>query len=47
MGLCGLAGYYRQFSRTDWVEKILTWQKHAGCYGRADDFFAELMSIGK
>ncbi|XP_067951645.1 UPF0764 protein C16orf89 homolog [Watersipora subatra] len=42
VAFCGLAGYFRQFSRIDWVERILGWQRPAGCYGQANSFLQEL-----
>ncbi|KAF6024983.1 C16orf89 [Bugula neritina] len=42
VGLCGLSGYYREFSRSEWVQSILDWQRPSGCYGRAQSFLSEL-----
>ena len=43
--LCGIYGY-RQFFNTDWLNKMLSWQKlPRGCWGMTDDDVAQGMVI--
>jgi len=47
VGLCGLGGYWQEFSQPSWIESVLGWQKESGCYGDAQTFLKELASIGE
>lgn len=47
VGLCGTAGFYREFTKPIWIDAILQWQRSNGCFGNASTFLTELQTLGQ